>query len=397
MIFNYLQEAKPQKKKFNIKVLLIILCIVLIVGLIASVVYLYFFNAEFQLFVDKKIFKKEITEGTLPFVLLNTDNNQVITAYNRYIAIIEKGKIMGYTSSGRKSFEIETTINSPLVETGTGFLVIAEKKGQKLYYISGTNVTWEKEIEGEILSIHANKNGYVSIIIQNMNYRSIVITYDNKGNELFRNVQAKTYIVDADVSNDNKYLAIAELNTNGSIIQSNIKVISIEKASKNEQGSFVYINNNKEGDLIISLNFQDKNALTAMYDNKIDIISIESNTCETFTKLEQNDTLFADINLEGTIVRVRKVSNNIFSATSEVILTNTNTKKENIYTIEGMPKNVYTQGDLIAIDIGSEIHFINTSGWLIKKYIGSRESKGVVLGGNAGGIIHRNKVELINL
>ena len=52
--------------------------------------------------------------------------------------------------------------------------------------------------------------------------------YDNKGDELFKTFLKSTRVVSTSISEDNKYLAIAEIDTSGTIIQSNIKIISIE-------------------------------------------------------------------------------------------------------------------------------------------------------------------------
>lgn len=76
---------------------------------------------------------------------------------------------------------------------------------------------------------------------------------------------------------------------------------------------------------------------------------------------------------------------------------NTNNKKTSLYTLDGVAKEIYSYDNTIAINLGSEVHFISTNGWLMKKYISSQEVKNVVICNNFAGIVYRNKVELINL
>ena len=386
-------EAKP--KKPILKIILIICIVILVMGMIAGSIYLYMVNEQFESLVDKYVFAKEISSEKLKSILINDNNNQYIGAYNKYIVTIEKGQLEGYNNIGKKIFELSININNPLIDAKKDFLVVAETKGQKLYYISSNNIAWEKELEGEILSIHTNKNGYLSVILRNTSHKSIIITFDNKGKELFRIGFGNTRAVDVSISNDNKYLAIAEVNTNGSIVKSNVKIVSIERAMNNEKDVYVYTYSDISESLIIAINFQDKNRLVCMYDNRIDIVY--DNQCELFSEISSKDSLFVDIKLDNTILKTKRVSTGLFAIETEMTLINTNTKKEYIYKFSGTPKRIYTHGNLIAIDLGSEIHFINGTGWLIKKYSGSKEAKSIVLGEGIGGIIYRDKIELLNL
>ena len=56
-----------------------------------------------------------------------------------------------------------------------------------------------------------------------------------------------------------------------------------------------------------------------------------------------------------------------------------------------------TKGNLIALNLGSEVEFINTSGWLVKRYIAEQEITSIVLSNSVAGIIYRDKIEIINL
>ena len=159
---------------------------------------------------------------------------------------------------------MEIQISNPIFNAANRFLAIAENKGQKLYLITDKEITWEAEIEGNISQILVNKNGYVAVVIVDTSYKTVIKMYNPQGKELFNTYLSSTRAVDVSISNDNKYLAIAEIDTSGTIIQSNIKVISIDKASSDPTNSLENTYKSEENKLITSIKYQDKNKLVCM-------------------------------------------------------------------------------------------------------------------------------------
>ena len=58
---------------------------------------------------------------------------------------------------------------------------------------------------------------------------------------------------------------------------------------------------------------------------------------------------------------------------------------------------MYTYGNIIALNLGTEIEFINTDGWLVKRYVANQEITNIVVSDSIAGIIYRDKIEMINL
>ena len=63
----------------------------------------------------------------------------------------------------------------------------------------------------------------------------------------------------------------------------------------------------------------------------------------------------------------------------------------------GAAKDVNSFGDVVAINLGQEVEFINTRGGLLKRYSSLQEVQDVILGNGVAGIVYNDKVELINL
>ena len=72
-------------------------------------------------------------------------------------------------------------------------------------------------------------------------------------------------------------------------------------------------------------------------------------------------------------------------------------KKTNIYTVDSVIKEVYVNSNLIALNLGSEVYFVGTNGWLNKKYTSSQEVRKIVMNNEFAGIVYRDKIEIINL
>ena len=126
---------------------------------------------------------------------------------------------------------------------------------------------------------------------------------------------------------------------------------------------------------------------------------ISNNQDETILDLQEKNLKInaADIKLKGAIYRAIEKQSGLFKADTVVEITNTDNRKKVEYTVEGVAKSVYAYGNIIAINLGQEIEFINTSGWLVKNYTSSQDIQGLVIGNGVAGIVYHDRVELTNL
>ena len=388
----YLYDQKT--KKINKKRLLITILIVFVILCLMAIIILYKFNAGFKDFFDKNILKKEITQENTVKIEINSSNNPSVYAYDKYITVLSRNILEIYTNSSNPDYELEVAITNPLYASNNRFLVIGEKEGSKVYLISENNIIWEKDIEGQILKVNVNENGYVSIVISSSGHNAVIITLNPEGTELFKTYLATTYVLDVDISNDNKYMAIAEADTSGTFVQSNIKIISMDLAQTEPFNSIIQTFKADARDVVTKINYQTKNNLVCMYDTNISLIQDEQNTV---IKEFDNDVLFADINLDEYIATVIRKPANIIQLEYQLQMKNIANDKENIVTLETLPKAIYAKDNVIAINYGTSVDFVNTGGWIIKKYISDQEINDIVLNKNVAGIVYKDRIELINL
>ena len=388
-------EKKFKEKKINKKKIIIIILTIFIIILAVSGVLVYSKNKDIRDWIDKNILRKEIMQDKATTIELKEEQNENIYAFNRYIGILNKNQFSIYGNSGNEEKKLEIQISNPIFNTANRFLVIAEKKGQKIYLITDKDITWEANVEGNISQIHVNKNGYVAVVIVDTSYKTIIAMYNPQGKEMFKTYLSSTRTADVAISNDNKYLAIAEVDTSGTIIQSNVKIISVEKASSDPTNSLENTIKGESNKLITNLKYQDKDKLICMYTDSIQVI--ENGQNKILIDNKDKKVLFQSIEITNNIISIEEKSSGLFTADSVVSIVNVDNNNKKDYTAESVTKEIYTYGNIIALNLGTEIEFINTEGWLVKRYIANQEITNVVVSENIAGIIYRDKIEIINL
>ncbi len=391
---DFWEEEEP-KKKINKKKIVIIVLIVLI--LISSIVFavVYFKNEQAREWIDKNVFRKEVLQNEATTIDLNDEESSNIYAFNKYIGILNKNKFSIYGSSGNEEQSLDIQISSPIFCSADRFLVIGEKKGQKLYLITDKDISWEASVEGNISQVYVNKNGYVAVAIVDTLSKTVISVYDTSGKELFKTYLSSTRTADVAISNDNKHLAIAEIDTSGTVIQSNVKIISIDKASSDPTNSLENTFKCASGKLLTDLQYQDKNRLVCMYTDSISII--EDGQESTLIDNANKNVIFQSIELNNNITSLEEQSSGLFTANTVITIMDVTNKTQKQYTVNSVVKSLYTAGNVIAVNVGTEVEFVNTDGWLVKRYIANQEITNIVMTNNIAGIIYRDKIELVNL
>lgn len=389
------EEVEPKVKKINKKKIIITTVVVIVVVAIIIIVGLYMTNRNFRDWMDRNIFRKEIEQDKAITIDFNEALNSNVYAFNKYIGILNQTKFTIYGNTGNKEEELEIQISNPIFSSANRFLAIAENGGQRLYLISDKNISWQAEVDGNISQIFVNKNGYVAVTITGTSHKAVIKTYSPDGKEMFTTFLASTRAVDISISNDNKYLAIAEVDTSGATIQSSVRVMSVDKAEKDPTNSLEKTYKSEAGKLITNIKYQDKSKLICMYTDSVSIIENETET-ELVNSSDKKIT-FQSIDLENNVCYIEEKSSGLFTADSIVNIVNADTKETKQYLVNYVAKEIYTNGNIIALNLGTDIEFVSTGGWLVKRYVANQEITNIVVSDSIAGIIYRDKIEIINL
>lgn len=387
-----MKNKTKSKEKNNLITKRLIIASILI--FIVIVVANYVTNEETRSYINRNILKKELVENSIKSIEINSEDNIKIYSYSKYISILSKNKLKIYDSSTKNIKTLDIEISKPIVASEEEYLVIAESEGKSIYLVKDTNIVWKNEIEGNISKINVNENGYVSAIVTNNTYKSIIYVYNSEGTQLFKKYLSSTLAISTDISTDNKYLAFGKVDYSGISVKSGIEIISVELAIKDPQNSTQKEYTAEDGKILIDIRYTNKNSITAMYDDNI--IRYNGDEEKEIFKIK-NENIFVDINAKNKIVSFVKESSGLFSFEYKVTMKDIEDEKESIYVLNtSIPKKVITNKDIIGMNFGTEVKIINTNGWLIKEYKSSKQIKDLVLGTNIAGIVYKDKIEIIN-
>lgn len=387
---NFVQAIN--KRKIAITILGTIIALTILVFIL-----LYVFNPNFRKWADTHILMKVVHEGSLSSIDIDESENISVYAYDKYIAIINGNKMEIFNSSAKNVASHEVNVISPIFGANGKYMVVGDKGRQKIYLVSGTRILWSTDIDGSVSRVSVNENGYVSVVCMGSTYKSVVCVYDADGSQLFKTYIPNNTVIDSTISSDNKLLSYAEIDTSKTSIQSTIKTISIKDATSSSNDAFVNTYDIPKNILVINLKYQGNKNLMCMCDNGIYLLSDGKMNQLTNFDEENKQYSFAGINLSNTIFEIEESVDGINNQKSIVHIKNSGSGKNREYTIDGIAKETASADDNIAINLGNEIYFTNSRGWLIKQYIANQEVKKVIVSDRLAAIIFKDKIEILIL
>ena len=365
----------------NRKLVFVILILVLI---IASLLCYLNYDKLSEYFTNEE-WKIAETTGSI-----GLENYYSIEGSSSNLIVVGNNYMRGYSNISKENFDESVSLKNATTCSDGDYCIIGEKDGTKIYMINANVKLWESEVQGSIHGVTVNKNGYSAIIYKQTGYKTLIKVLSPQGEEIFTSYLASTYAIDVDISNDNKMLAIAEINAEGINATSNIKIIDINKLEQNEIKAIPLDDNS----LVTNIEYTNKNELLIQTDKNIKII--DNTGLRNLTNDFDKNTYFASIENTNKPVVISKNENGLFDVKYKISIFEVD-GEETEYTLEKLPTIIKTQKNNIALVIENQIFIVNTNGKLVKKYEVSGSVKDLCLfeDGNSLAIIYRDKIDFI--
>ncbi len=390
-----IEEEENKVRKISRKKIVIASIISIILMAIIIITIVYCVNKDFRNFWDKYILMKNVTENNLPSIAIDNIDSNNIYAYDKYIVVLKNNILTAYNVSGKEEYSENIPITTPIVDHKGRFFLIGEKNAKKIYLLDGNKKVWEKELEGNIARVSVNKNGYVAVVLTGTTYKSVIQIFNAEGKELFKTYLSNSTVMDVDISIDNRYVSFVEVSSDATIVQSSIKTISVEKTATEPSESIIYTSEMQTNRLPIAIHYQEQNKLVCFFDNEIDLWKDGKLEAICYLEEEGKKITFADIQLNNEVMRVIEKSS-LLHTESTIEIINTENKNVSTYVLQGAIREIVTYDQVIALNLGSEVHFIGINGWLKKKYNSSQEIKKIIVTDAFAGIVYRDKIEIVS-
>ena len=380
------KERRKNRKMFKFTIITLIAILILIF------IALYMANKSFNSFIDTYIFRKKISGNDANSLTIDTDNLSLIYTYDKSLVVYSDGSINFYNTDAKQTGNIEMTLSKPIADSEDKYLALADYGLQKVCLIKSNSLVWQKDIEGKISKISVNKQGYVAVSVTGTTYESIVMLFNENGDLLFSKYLS-TYVMDVDISDDSKYIAIAEVDNSTILPVTKIEMVSVGLASTSSENATVNMYEAESNKLLTGMNFQSKNVLICSFEDYV-LKMTESSSDKVY---EFSDlTAYLEVDSKKGFVRIDKEESSVFKSDYRLKITNEN-NSEKVYIIEGSIKSLVCKDNKIALNLGKEVQFIDNNGWLVKKFVGNQEVKSVLVSNKIGIIVFKDKISIVNL
>ena len=366
----------------------LIIAIVIVVVAVASGIYIG--SQDSRNAINKAIFRNETSQSECPQIVLENAKNSSVYAYGNKVAILEGNNLNIYNQEGKKEKSIEVALNQPKAAIAGNYLLLGDSNGSNVYLIQNTDLKWSKTIDGHVSIASVNTAGIAGISVSDTTYRSVIIMYDYSGKELFKYFLSKTTVTSLDISNDGKYLSFVEVETPGMSVVSRVKTISVDKAKKEPENAIMHTYETKDNVLIIAIR-HDEEKVVVFKDNGIYIC--KNGNEEKLTDLPENSG-FAGIDLKDHCYKLDENSN---GRNSIITIFNTDNKSGRTYEIEDAVINISTMKDMLAINVGSKVLFINSSARPVKRYLTNENISKILLGDSIAAIIYNDTISIVKI
>ena len=380
------KERRKNRKVIKFTIITLIAIIILVF------IALYMANKSFNLFIDTYILKKRISENDANSLTIDTDNLSLIYAYDKSLVVYSDGSINFYNTDAKQTGNIEMTLSKPIADSEDKYLALADYGLQKVCLIKSNSLVWQKDIEGKISKVSVNKQGYVAVSVTGTTYESIVMLFNENGDLLFSKYLS-TYVIDVDISDDSKYIAIAEVDNSTILPVTKIEMVSVGLASTSSENATINTYEAESNKLLTGMNFQSKNVLVCSFEDYVlKMTDSSSDRLYEFSDL----TAYLEVDSRKGFVRIDQEESSVFKSDYRLKITNEN-NSEKVYIIEGSIKSLVCKDNKIALNLGKEVQFIDNNGWLVKKFIGNQEVKSVLVSNKIGIIVFKDKISIVNL
>ncbi len=315
-----------------------------------------------------------------------TGSNYQITEYKGDILALSYDGIKILRPNGTQKAVLEYNMANPHIDISGDMILLYDKDSNKMAVFDEIKRLYSFESDRKIRSARVNKNGYSVVVSDDVGYNSRITVVDKSGQIIYKWQIGDEYIVDVDISSDNKRLAAATITTETGNITENIIMVDIDKAtetgrSKTEGTMPLQVKFTEGGNaLVISdtrLCGYNKNA-KRLWEN-----SFESNLLTSFSTDEDGNT----------VVALRGIKNN-----SILKMYNRRGKNTGEYVTETQAMNIDISSKYVAVYEKGRVSLINLSGKCVSDVEFVKEADGLaVIGNDKAVLLCSDGIQLIRM
>ncbi|PWM41788.1 MAG: hypothetical protein DBX52_01450 [Clostridiales bacterium] len=173
--------------------------------------------------------------GEVRFDTLSNGNTVV---YKDGFAHATVEKLIITDKNGTEFQNTQLGYRKPCIAANNRYVLVYDSGGTGLMVADSFSVLFETYMENNIISAKMNANGYIVVVTEGDGFLAKVFVYDASFREIYRYRSLNRYILDADVSADNKAMALSAMNIEGAEIVPEILYFRFSKEEMDWKVSF---------------------------------------------------------------------------------------------------------------------------------------------------------------
>lgn len=375
----------------------VLMCLLLIMAVVSVAVLVYLKNQRIEL---ESINIKELIQavshsgskdkaGTVISKFnYNPEEQTAFGIHAGYIIECNENSIKWLDSQGEEQLSKAVSLTNPLVKSAGDYLMVADIGGRDIFVIKGKDVRWSERLDNTIINAEINNKGYVSVVSEMKGYKGAVSIYDVYGNWIFTTVRAEQHILAARVSTANDMVIINTVDASGPGVNSNIEYVDMT----GETVATV----TRENAILPSVYCLNSKSVVAANDSSI--ICFDDRSKEKWNKEFKkvySAAAFSGKYIVAAVVDM-KGEDAFYEDKAAIKVIYARGQIDEVCRLDSKVINLETYGNVIAVNTGKEVHFINMGGKLISKYSSDVEIKSVrFFDGDKAAVITKNSVVVV--
>ena len=204
------QEEQPrrvQKRKKPRKWLWLTLTVIVVLGVVAAAVLwdANSFDGLRRSIIYARAEKDET--GCARLYYYENDATSRFAALDGSLVTVAANQIRVLDERSRVLYQTGVRFLHPDLVSGGGVAVAYDIGGTTRYVVDSKGLRWQKETEGELITVSVNPNGYVTASYNKNGAKAAVTVWDSEGNEKFTFNSSQRFVMTAALGRDDRTLA----------------------------------------------------------------------------------------------------------------------------------------------------------------------------------------------
>lgn len=341
-----------------------------------------YYGNEVQPDISVSPLEKIDVQGDNINIPLENANTMQFKRYKGYIVCADQSGIMAFDKAGKKLWAVAVQMTKPLLEVNGNYIVVAENGGNKICLFNEKRMIYNVQTEGELVRVAISQNGDVVAVTKKIYYKGCVTVYNKDGEQIFMWNSGNDTILDADISQSTRTLAISLLNTTEKL-SSSIKFFNITKKDS-------YASINYENTILYDVDFVGE-SLNAVGDDKA--VGINTRGKQQWI-LDYGKKVLTHYQIESSGSKIFAFDNNNIS---QLDIIDSRGKVRATVNAEIIPDFVDIYSGYTAYNNGREVLFESFSSKEAKKYVCLKDIKNLIIIDNTTVmVVYSTGVEFIN-